>query len=297
MPSSPSSSPASSPRARRHPHRFTEQHRITEHQHRPLTPPGRLSISLRSLAACAPRLGSPTRSPSSPSTVLSSIRSTVSASFYTCEGPRWKRERPTGANPTSRAKGAIARTASPRETISPVTLSLASAVKSKPCFRRTTMRNILRFSFLASALLFTLAAAAQTSPQATSPAAPPPVSVPPALLKARTVFISNAGADSGLFPSPFSGDPDRAYQEFYAAIQSWQRYRLVADPAQADLVLELRLTAPNGPQVQTSRPAPPIRCPCSVSSSMTAARITFSGHSPNPSTRPPSRRITIKTST
>ena len=85
-------------------------------------------------------------------------------------------------------------------------------------------------------------------PHAVSPVAPPPVPVPTALLAAQTVFISNAGADSGLFPSPVSGDPDRAYQQFYAAIQSWQRYRLVADPAQADLVLELRLTAPNGPQ-------------------------------------------------
>ena len=89
------------------------------------------------------------------------------------------------------------------------------------------MRNILRFSCLASALLFALAAAAQMPPHAVSPVAPPPVPVPRALLAAQTVFISNAGADSGLFPSPFSGDPDRAYQQFYAAIQSWQRYRLV----------------------------------------------------------------------
>jgi hypothetical protein len=111
------------------------------------------------------------------------------------------------------------------------------------------MKNILRFSCLASALLlFTFAADAQMSPHAVSPIAPPPVSVPPVLLAAKTVFISNAGADSGLFPSPFSGDPDRAYQEFYAAIQSWQRYQLVTNPAQADLVFELRLTAPNGPQ-------------------------------------------------
>jgi hypothetical protein len=29
--------------------------------------------------------------------------------------------------------------------------------------------------------------------------------VPPALGVAKTVFISNAGADSGLFPHPFSG--------------------------------------------------------------------------------------------
>jgi hypothetical protein len=111
------------------------------------------------------------------------------------------------------------------------------------------MRTILQLPCLASLLLlFTLTAAAQMSPHAASPIAPPPPSVPPALLTARTVFVSNAGADSGLFPSPFSGDPDRSYQQFYAAIQSWHHYQLVSDPTQADLVLELRLTAPYGPQ-------------------------------------------------
>ena len=111
------------------------------------------------------------------------------------------------------------------------------------------MRTILQLPCLASLLLLlTLTAAAQVSPHATSPIPPPSLSVPPALLTARTVFVSNAGADSGLFPSPFSGDPDRAYQEFYAAIQSWHHYQLVSDPTQADLVLELRLTAPYGPQ-------------------------------------------------
>lgn len=72
--------------------------------------------------------------------------------------------------------------------------------------------------------------------------------VPPALLNARRVFISNAGADSGLFPHPFNGDPDRGYRAFYAALKSWGRYELVADPNDADLVFELQLTAPNGPQ-------------------------------------------------
>jgi hypothetical protein len=111
------------------------------------------------------------------------------------------------------------------------------------------MRTILQLPCLASLLLlFTLTAAAQMSPHAASPIAPPPPSVPPGLLTARTVFVSNAGADSGLFPSPFSGDPDRAYQQFYAAIQTWHHYQLVSDPTQADLVLELRLTAPYGPQ-------------------------------------------------
>ena len=54
--------------------------------------------------------------------------------------------------------------------------------------------------------------------------------VPPAITAAKTIFVSNAGSDSGLFPSPFTGD-----------------YTLVGDPAQADLVLELRLVAPYGP--------------------------------------------------
>ncbi len=72
--------------------------------------------------------------------------------------------------------------------------------------------------------------------------------VPPALGTAKTVFISNAGADSGLFPHPFSGSADRAYNQFYAMVKSWGRFELVSDPAQADLVLELQLHAPNGPQ-------------------------------------------------
>jgi hypothetical protein len=71
--------------------------------------------------------------------------------------------------------------------------------------------------------------------------------VPPLLLSAKKVFISNAGADSGLFPHPFSGDPDRAYNAFYSDVESWGRYQLVATPAEADLVFELQLTAPNGP--------------------------------------------------
>lgn len=77
----------------------------------------------------------------------------------------------------------------------------------------------------------------------TSVAAP----VPPSILSARRIFISNAGADAGLFPSPFSDTPDRGYNEFYVALKNQGSYQLVNDPSQADLVLELRLTAPYGP--------------------------------------------------
>lgn len=78
---------------------------------------------------------------------------------------------------------------------------------------------------------------------ALSPSAP----VPPAIQSAKSVFVSNAGADSGLFPHPFSGDPDRGYSEFYGMLKSAGYWNLVSGPSEADLVLELRLTAPYGP--------------------------------------------------
>jgi hypothetical protein len=79
------------------------------------------------------------------------------------------------------------------------------------------------------------------------PVTPASAPVPALLLNAKKIFISNAGADSGLFPHPFSGDPDRAYNQFYANVESWGRYQFVAAPAEADLVFELQLTAPSGP--------------------------------------------------
>jgi hypothetical protein len=79
------------------------------------------------------------------------------------------------------------------------------------------------------------------------PAYNEPGPVPAAISAAKTVFVSNGGADAGLFPAPFSGDQDRAYTEFCAALKTTGKVGLVGDPAQADLVLELRLTAPYGP--------------------------------------------------
>ncbi len=81
------------------------------------------------------------------------------------------------------------------------------------------MLNLTRtrfFQLVCAMLLFAIATGAQAPPP--SPLLAP---VPPALLNAKTVFVSNAGADSGLFPHPFSGDPDRPYNQFYAAMQSW----------------------------------------------------------------------------
>lgn len=110
---------------------------------------------------------------------------------------------------------------------------------------------------LATAILFSISAFAQ-SPTTT------PGPVPPTLLSAKSVFVSNAGSDSGLFPEPFSGDPDRPYSEFYALLKSSNAFTLAPDPSQADLVLELQLTAPAGPsrgskQLGAADPVPMFR--------------------------------------
>jgi len=88
--------------------------------------------------------------------------------------------------------------------------------------------------------------------------------VPPAIRSATKLFVSNAGADRGLFPKPFSGNPDRAYTQFFSALKAAGQYDVVADPSDADLVLELRLIAPAGPtnadkQKGASDPLPEFR--------------------------------------
>lgn len=106
----------------------------------------------------------------------------------------------------------------------------------------------LRWKVMAALCGVVLVCGSVQGQQAAAPALTPALApIPPQLLKAKTVFISNAGADSGLFPHPFSGDPDRAYNVFYADVVSWGRYQLLAAPDQADLVFELQLMAPNGP--------------------------------------------------
>jgi len=57
------------------------------------------------------------------------------------------------------------------------------------------------------------------------------------------VFIANAGGDDpGVVEHLFSGGPDRAYNQFYAAMKNSARYELVGSPAAADLLFEIRFT-------------------------------------------------------
>lgn len=94
----------------------------------------------------------------------------------------------------------------------------------------------------------TLCAALLTAAPALAqqPASQPQAPVPSALRTASRIFLSNAGADSGLFPSPFSGDANRGYNQLYAGLKASGQFQLIDDPADADLVLELQLTSPVG---------------------------------------------------
>ena len=98
--------------------------------------------------------------------------------------------------------------------------------------------------FLLAFSLCAISLGAKAHQQLDSTAAP----VPPAIFSAKKIFVSNAGADSGLFPHPFSGSQDRVYNQFYAAMQQWGHYQLVIDPNEADLIFEVRLSGPSGPQ-------------------------------------------------
>lgn len=114
-------------------------------------------------------------------------------------------------------------------------------------FRRTASANkILKniriwFLVISCTIVSTAARAQQTSAVTNAP-------IPAAIYSARKIFISNAGADSGLFPHPFSGTSDRAYNQLYDALQSLAQFTLVSDPAEADMVLQLQLVAPGGPK-------------------------------------------------
>ena len=61
---------------------------------------------------------------------------------------------------------------------------------------------------------------------------PPQAPLPSVVTSARTLFLGNAGDQE-------NADCLRAYNDFYASLAALPRFQLVADPAAADLILEL----------------------------------------------------------
>jgi opacity protein-like surface antigen len=109
--------------------------------------------------------------------------------------------------------------------------------------RGQAMSKFVKLAMFYVALAFALVSAAQLKAQQKkeTPIAP----VPPQILTSRKVFISNAGYDStSRVAFKNEGDLNQPYNQFYSAVKDWGRYELVANPADADLVFEIRFTAP-----------------------------------------------------
>jgi hypothetical protein len=100
-------------------------------------------------------------------------------------------------------------------------------------------RQIVRNYLSATAICITLLQASVVAAEA------PPAPIPAQILSARRVFIGNAGGDEWSYNTALAGfgSADRGYNEFYDAMKAWGHYELVADPADADLIFEIRFSA------------------------------------------------------
>src|SRR5260370_29492331 len=63
-----------------------------------------------------------------------------------------------------------------------------------------------------------------------------PAPLPSQIYTAKKVFVSNGGDET---LGDYSGGPDRAYNQLYAALKGWGRYELETAPADAEVVFEI----------------------------------------------------------
>jgi hypothetical protein len=109
--------------------------------------------------------------------------------------------------------------------------------------RRIAMLRIFKLGMCCAVFTVSLASVPPLWPQQATGAATAPV--PVQIINGRKVFISNVGVDGiALTVVTKAGDPQQPYDELYAAMKAWGRYTLVGAPADADLVMEIRFTAP-----------------------------------------------------
>jgi hypothetical protein len=95
--------------------------------------------------------------------------------------------------------------------------------------------NALLRKFLSFILALAFFSVQTVRAQQTTPTAP----VPSQIRQAQTIFLTNSGSDPN-----FPIDATKTYNDIYAALQTWGRYKLVSSPEQADLVFQLRGIAP-----------------------------------------------------
>src|SRR5579863_1481465 len=119
------------------------------------------------------------------------------------------------------------------------------------CFRGLgqggPMSNFLKqgLQILAGAAILLAASAPLVHAQQTKSAQEEPfvAPIPEEIAAAKTIFISNLGADPGGVEILLDEikDPGALYNRFYAAMKSWGHFQVVERPADADLVITLNL--------------------------------------------------------
>lgn len=74
----------------------------------------------------------------------------------------------------------------------------------------------------------------------------PPAPIPAPITSAQKLFIGNAGMDAFSLQAfeELGLNGASPYNVLYSTVNSWGKYQLVSAPADADLVLEIRFTAP-----------------------------------------------------
>lgn len=108
------------------------------------------------------------------------------------------------------------------------------------------MRKINHFKAIGVVLLIACLAPlvrAQTAPNGKQKTTIAPGPIPGQIVNAKNVFISNTAPDG--MPSDILerfGEPNRPYDQLYAAMKQWGHYELADSPANSDLVLEIHFT-------------------------------------------------------
>ncbi len=121
-------------------------------------------------------------------------------------------------------------------------------MQQKFVFRKGTipMKRTLGFALLLSASLlslFTPNLSAQAQHSTSNYDVQKDGPIPPELAHPGAIFIANGSSDIARFSYTFTGDSSRAYAEFYNALKASGAYRLVAQPDQADLVVEIKTSS------------------------------------------------------
>lgn len=91
-----------------------------------------------------------------------------------------------------------------------------------------------------------LAAFALVLPVIHAQPAPSRAPVPAPITSAQKIFIANGGMDAFSLQAfeELGLEGTTAYDSLYSAVNSWNKYQLVTSPADADIVLVVRCTAP-----------------------------------------------------